>query len=149
MAGLELEEGLSAEGKDLGQVNKELLQQIEQAEAQGRLVIDLPAILLGDTDKDITLKDGDTLVVVSASQEVSIIGEVNFPTSHILDGKLGIKNYIQKSGGLTANADSDNIYVIKANGAVVAYNDARWFFQKKEHYLASGIPLWCLMNWIE
>ncbi|MEM7083785.1 MAG: SLBB domain-containing protein [Pseudomonadota bacterium] len=104
-----------------------LLQQLEGSEALGRLVIDLSLAMLGDPQHDVILEDGDRLVIPGISQEVTVIGEVQYPTSHIYDKQLDQSAYIYKSGGVTRNADVKRIYVIRADGQVVAQQASNWF----------------------
>ena len=47
---------------------------------------------------DVALKDGDRLLIPKFSQEVTIIGEVQRPTSYLFDRNFS-KNYIEQSGG--------------------------------------------------
>src|SRR5690606_27920764 len=55
-------------------------------------------------------------------------GEVQYATSHIYQPGLGRDEYINASGGLTSNADKRRIYIVRANGAVVAGDGSRrWF----------------------
>ncbi len=104
-----------------------LSSQFEKVKATGRLVIDLPAIIAGSTDADVVLKDGDNLVVPAATQEVTVIGEVFHPTSHLYQGDLERDDYINRSGGLTNKADDKRIYVVRANGSVLASSGSSWF----------------------
>ena len=111
-------------------VGQNLLEQIAEAEPLGRLVIDLPALLSGIGSEDVISRNGDQLFIPRTRQEVSIMGEVNRPTSHLLDPELTVSEYINLSGGLTQRADDDRIYIIKADGQVIAYESSRWFFEK-------------------
>lgn len=104
-----------------------VLDEVAGAQAVGRLVIDLPALLAGDKSRDVRLQDGDTLVIPEISQSVSVMGEVQFATSHLHDGKLSARDYINRSGGLAYQADEQRIYVIKADGSVTVPNQSRWF----------------------
>lgn len=99
-------------------VLKDMLSQLEGAQATGRLVIDLPKLLAGDHANNVILKDGDMLVVPELRQEITVIGEVFYPTSHLFDSSLSFKAYVNQSGGMTKRADDDRIYIVKANGAV-------------------------------
>ena len=110
-------------------LGQSLLTQLRAAEPVGRLVIDLVALIenAGDPDFDVVLKNGDTLSIPSFSQEVTVLGEVQYATSHLFDPGRGRDTYIGLSGGLTPNADSKRIYVVRANGAVVASSGSRWF----------------------
>ena len=123
-------EGGAAEAYSLGQT---LLEELRTTEAQGRLVIDLPGILAnaGDLAYDIVLRDGDELVVPPRSQEVTVIGEVQYATSHRHAPDLDRNSYIDLSGGLTVRADKKRIYIVRANGEVVAGKGSRWFRDRR------------------
>jgi protein involved in polysaccharide export with SLBB domain len=95
-----------------------LVQQLESTKAVGRLVIDLQAIAYG-TAPDIVLQDQDRIFVPDRPQEVSVLGEVNYPTSHVFVPDLSQGDYIERSGGFTYKADKRRMYVIRANGAVM------------------------------
>jgi protein involved in polysaccharide export with SLBB domain len=106
-----------------------LLQQLRTTQATGRLVIDLPWILAAgaNTEADVVLQNGDQLLIPRRSQTVTIIGEVQFPTSHIFEPNVGRDDYIERSGGFAFNADKKRIYVVRANGSVVADSGSRFF----------------------
>ena len=85
-----------------------------------RLVIDLPELLAnaGNATLDVVLRNGDRLLVPKRSQTITVIGEVQFPTSHLFADGAKLQEYIDKSGGTTADADLRRIYVVRADGAV-------------------------------
>jgi hypothetical protein len=90
-------------------------------------VIRLDEIVKGNTEADIILKDGDQLVVPDQQQEVTVLGEVQYATSHVYNRGLARDDYIGMSGGTTKRADQRRIYVVRANGEVVANASSRWF----------------------
>jgi polysaccharide export outer membrane protein len=106
-----------------------LLDKLRNTQATGRLVIDLPAILANPEDErtKVLLKQGDRLLVPAVTQDVTVIGEVQFPTSHLFTNKLSRDDYIGRSGGITQNAAKKQIYIVRANGAVLAGNQSGWF----------------------
>jgi len=110
-------------------VGRSLLQQLQGEKAVGRLVIDLPRIVRepASSPYDVVLRDGDQLIVPKFEQEVTIIGEVQDPTSHLYNPDLSRDDYIRLSGGFTAQADRKRIYVVRADGSVVANEGSRWF----------------------
>jgi protein involved in polysaccharide export with SLBB domain len=125
---------LEEEGEDQSEVlalGENLLEQVESVEPLGRLVIDLPELLAGAMEADVIARNGDQLILPRTRQEVSILGEVNYPTSHLFNPELSVGEYIDLSGGLTQRSDAGRTYIIKANGQVVSYGSSRWFFQKK------------------
>ncbi len=109
-----------------------MLDRISNVTATGRLVIDLPAILGGTLfgAEDPILRNGDRLLIPRTQQEISVIGEVFQPTSHLFDARMGVADYIDRSGGYTELADRRNVYIIKASGQVITYGDTRWFFEE-------------------
>jgi len=108
-----------------------LLEQLRSTEPVGRLVIDLSSIVAGSSD-DVILRDGDRLIVPVRAQEVTVIGEVQYTTSHLHDPSMERDDYIQKSGGVTRRADRSRIYVVRANGAVDVGNQSRFFSRSGE-----------------
>jgi polysaccharide biosynthesis/export protein len=110
-------------------VGQSLLVQIKGARAVGRLVIDVSRLErapLGST-YDVALRDGDTLSVPRFEQQVTVIGEVQNVTSHLFNPRLTRDDYIALSGGVTRRADRPRIYVVRANGSVIASSGSRWF----------------------
>jgi polysaccharide biosynthesis/export protein len=119
-------------GKDANQAlsaGKALLDNLKATEPVGRLVIDInkSAKATPGSASDVVLKGGDLLVVPRALQEVTVMGEVQSPTSHLYSGALDRDDYINMSGGLTQRADAKRIYVVKADGSVIAKTGNSWF----------------------
>lgn len=120
-------------------IAQELVAQLETTKAVGRLVINLPKILDNDKRYDVVLQDGDKLWVPDQPQEVTVIGEVNYATSHLYDPNLTRDNYIRRSGGLTYKADKERVYVIKANGEILAPTDGGgWFTNNWQQDIDAG-----------
>jgi protein involved in polysaccharide export with SLBB domain len=107
-------------------VGQELLENLQDAEPVGRLVIQWEQAIAAASKRDIVLKDGDQLLVPRITQEVTVIGEVQSPTSHLFADGLTSGDYIGLSGGLTQRADKSRIYVVRADGSVVSGGN-RWF----------------------
>jgi polysaccharide biosynthesis/export protein len=111
-------------------VGQTLLGQLRSQKAVGRLVINLPRMMRerpGSPD-DVILRDGDQLIVPRFQQQVTVIGEVQSVTSHLYSPDLARDDYIALSGGITRRADKSKIYVVHANGSVVAATSGhRWF----------------------
>ena len=73
------------------------------------------------------LRNGDRLRVPKRAQEVTVIGEVQNPTSHLFDPALSRDDYLGLSGGPNQKADDRRIYVVRANGSVETGGGSRWF----------------------
>lgn len=110
-------------------VGRSLLSQLKGEKAVGRLVIDLRRIMRepATSPYDVVLRNGDDLIVPKFEQEVTVIGEVQDPTSHLYNPNLSRDDYIRLSGGFTSQADRKRIYVVRADGSVVANEGSRWF----------------------
>lgn len=111
-------------------VAKSLLSELKSEHAVGRLVINLPKIMRepADSPYDVVLRNGDELIVPKFEQEVTVIGEVEDPTSHLYEPGLSRSAYIRMSGGFTSEAAPDKVYVVQANGSVVAHTGGNWWF---------------------
>jgi protein involved in polysaccharide export with SLBB domain len=110
-------------------VGQQLLAQLRDTKPVGRLVINLGQILAsapGSTG-DVALRDGDNLLIPKKTQEITVLGEVQSPTSHVFESGLTRADYIAKSGGTTQKADRKHIYVVRANGDVVSGQRSGWF----------------------
>ncbi|KKK44477.1 hypothetical protein LCGC14_3167050, partial [marine sediment metagenome] len=113
-----------------------LLNDLASVEAVGRLVIDLPLIV--NNQQNLVLQDGDTLYVPSKRDSISVIGEVNYSTSHLYKSGVSVDDYIALSGGLKERAAEDRIYIIKANGSVKIPNTGGWFAANNAEELEPG-----------
>jgi polysaccharide export outer membrane protein len=116
-------------------VGAKLLSQVEKAAPMGRLVIDLPALLALTPEQrlaaaqNVILRDGDQLVVPMQIQEVSILGEVQYATSHLYVKKLNAHEYLSKSGGVTRIGDKKRAYIISRDGNVKPLSKRVLFFR--------------------
>lgn len=115
-----------------------LITQLRSTVATGRWVIRLDDIVAGVTSSDIVLKGGDQLFVPDQRQEVTVLGEVQYATSHVFERGLTRDDYIGKSGGLTQRADQKRIYVVRANGEVIAERGASWFRRGSSTAMRAG-----------
>ena len=114
----------AAQGLAIGQ---QLIEQLRNTKPVGRLVINIASVLKGGLGADVLLRSGDKILVPKKTQEITILGEVQSPTSHLYQAGLTRDDYIAKSGGTTQKADRKRIYVVRANGDVVAGGRAGWF----------------------
>jgi protein involved in polysaccharide export with SLBB domain len=101
-------------------VGRSLLESLRELEPVGRLVIDLERVAAAQPGSfdDLTLKGGDRLIVPQRMQEVTVVGEVQSPTSHLWNPEFERNDYVRLSGGATQKADDGRIYVVRADGSV-------------------------------
>ncbi len=135
VASKSFQDSVSTSALSYDEMNK-LLNDLASVEALGRLVIDLP--LIQNNQQTLVLQDGDTLYVPSKRDSISVVGEVNYSTTHLYKAGISVDDYLELSGGLKERADDDRIYIIKANGAVTIPNSGNWFAPGNEQMLEPG-----------
>jgi polysaccharide export outer membrane protein len=108
-----------------------LLTQLQSSTPTGRLVIDLDLALRKQrSEEDIEVRGGDVLAIPRLKQYVTVIGEIQSPTTHVYKSDLSRDEYVALSGGTTQRADDDRIYVVRANGSVVAAQESSFWFKR-------------------
>jgi protein involved in polysaccharide export with SLBB domain len=113
-------------------IGQQLISQLRESKPVGRLVIDLNRVAKGRPGMygDVAVRDGDKLLIPKQTQEITILGEVQSPTSHVYQASLTRDDYIAKSGGATQKADRKRIYVIRANGDVISGERTGGWFRR-------------------
>jgi protein involved in polysaccharide export with SLBB domain len=77
----------------------------------------------------VTLQNGDRLVVPSKPAFVHVFGSVNVEASPLWRPNSRVKDYL-KLAGTTSDADIDNTFVMRVDGTVVSSDSQGWFFGK-------------------
>lgn len=72
------------------------------------------------------LQNGDRLVIPSAPAFVSVFGSVNAESSPLWRANSRVSDYLKLSG-LTADADEENIFILRIDGSVVSRDSGSWF----------------------
>lgn len=106
-----------------------ILELITSDEPLGRLIIDLPKILGGDSSADIVLQDGDSIVIPRETTTISVVGEVRREGVYRYQETLGLEDYVQLSAGTTVRAEEDAIYIVKADGSVNTLENSIFSFE--------------------
>lgn len=143
IASKSFENSVSSNSLSYDEMNK-LLNDLASVEAVGRLVIDLPLIV--EDKQRLVLQNGDTLYVPSKRDSISVIGEVNYATSHLFKKGITVDDYIDLSGGLKERAADERIYIIKANGSVKIPSTGSWFVVNDTNILEAGDTIVVPMN---
>ncbi len=93
----------------------------------GRMVINLDQVIEGNKQQNILLENGDKIYVPPLRNIVTVMGHIQMPTSLIFDSNMSVQDYINATGGPKKQADTDRIYVIRANGSVMLPDSSYWF----------------------
>lgn len=120
---------LTEEGTQVGDLAglDQLAQSLTQSENFGRLIVDVPRVLAGDSSADVVLQPGDTIRVPAQVNTVTVIGEVQRPGSYRFQDLYAVDDYIATSAGTTRRADSGRMYVLRANGEIRLLKERRLF----------------------
>jgi len=81
-------------GEQKHQIEK-VIKKLKRTKALGRMVINLDKIQNCDEEANILLENGDKLIIPQLAYEVSVMGEVYHPSTHIYDKNKGSSEYIQ------------------------------------------------------
>lgn len=139
----------NAEKTPAGERRQDLLKvikQLKKTEALGRMVIDLPRALDCGSEANIALRDGDKLYVPSMLDEVTVVGEVYHPTSHLYRNGLSSADYVALSGGATVLARQDHIFVAQANGEVLSVRGGDWEHSAGDVSITPGATVYVPLN---
>lgn len=114
---------------------------MKSMKAEGRVVIRLtPIEALQKSSFDVIVEGGDELEIPARPSVVNVMGQVFNPISFVHQPESSdLGSYLKKAGGPTNDADTSEMYVIKADGTVFSRqqssfglhwsdDDRRWTF---------------------
>lgn len=117
-----------ADAKQTLALKETLVRNLKSAEVTGRMVIGLEDLKHFEGGKhDIRLESGDTLSIPAIPSVVTVMGEVYNPTSIVYESGKTVSYYLEKAGGPASGADTESIFVIKADGSVISRRQDRGF----------------------
>ena len=103
------------------QQRRQLLEVMKSKVVLGRLVVKLDAAeTLEGTPNDIPLEQGDVLIVPKQPSAVLVIGSVRNPAAVVYHEGRDVGYYVARAGGLSKEADKDELYIVKADGSSMA-----------------------------
>jgi protein involved in polysaccharide export with SLBB domain len=93
--------------------------------ASGRLVINISPDIgkWENTSADIELRANDTLLIPKRPNFVVVSGQIYNPTAISYVPGRDVGWYLRKAGGATSYGDKKHIYVLRADGSVVAHGN--------------------------
>ena len=102
--------------ESVNQINS-LLSQLEQMPLSSRVVTEFDLELIeADPTLDVTLDDGDTILIPSKVNQVYVFGEVQNQGAIVFKENEDINFYIEQAGGLNNFADKKSIFLLHPNG---------------------------------
>jgi protein involved in polysaccharide export with SLBB domain len=112
--------------QSLQKQREQVLATLRSHPASGRLVINISSDISRweNTSADIELRAGDTLVIPNRPNFVMVGGQVYNPTAISYVPTKDIGWYLQKAGGATPYGNKKQIYVLRADGSIVAHGSS-------------------------
>ena len=81
-----------------------------------------------NTAADVPMRDGDTLLIPKKANYVMVTGQVFNQTAISYRPGHSAKWYLSQAGGLTQIADKKAVFVVRADGSVIAAkNNSGWW----------------------
>ncbi|MGB3928899.1 MAG: SLBB domain-containing protein, partial [Sphingobium sp.] len=103
--------------------NRQLIQsvvaQMQTREPTGRLVFDLP-VSAAQLPGDLIVENNDSVYVPTRPVTVGVFGAVPTPASFAYDSGRTIGDFVKSAGGVQKLGDKSEIFVVRANGTVIA-----------------------------
>jgi protein involved in polysaccharide export with SLBB domain len=107
------------------------LTQLEATPPVGRVVVHIKSDIKAwrNTDADVPVRDGDVLMIPKEADYITVMGQVFNATAVSYRKGRSARWYLGQAGGLTPLAEKNGVFVIRADGSVVAAKNSNsgWF----------------------
>jgi len=111
-------------------IAEERIERFRKLQSTGRIAFGLdPSERSFTRLPQVTLQNGDRLVVPAKPAFVHVFGSVNVEASPLWRPNSRVSDYL-KLAGTTSDADVDNTFVLRVDGTVVSADSQGWFFGK-------------------
>lgn len=126
-----METALSPESAKLEQAaaaqKMQLVAKFKSVKAKGRISVKITrGDKFKDSPSDLVLDEGDTLFIPETPAQVQVMGSVYNQTSFVYRKDMDVLDYLKSAGGVTANADNEDIYILKVDGTAVSKKAFSW-----------------------
>ena len=110
------------------QAQQALIGRLRQAKATGRIVLELqPTVALGPAAlPDISLEDGDRIVVPTKPSTVNVLGAVYNENAYVYRPEKRLTDYLRQAGGVSRTGDSGDVYLLRVDGSVISKRQSSW-----------------------
>jgi protein involved in polysaccharide export with SLBB domain len=119
-----------------------MLEKLKNTPVLGRMVVHLDDLAEFRGGKgDIELVGGDVLTVPKSSQSVSVFGQVYNPITLAHQPGKTVGYYLKQVGGAKKDANTDEMFVVRADGTVVSAAQSGWGLRwdgDSKRWLAGG-----------
>jgi len=95
------------------------VEKLKRIPVTGRTIIHLSSLEdFSDSQYDLEVMPGDTLIIPENPMTVSVLGQVFNPVSLAFRDGETVSDYLSRVGGPTENANTDQIFIVRADGTV-------------------------------
>jgi protein involved in polysaccharide export with SLBB domain len=108
------------------EAQESVLARLKRLQPTGRIVLELPEEPVLADLPELPLEDGDRILIPHRPAMVSVFGSVYNETAFVHRPEKTALDYVELAGGPKKEADARNIFVLRADGSVIA-NRAGWF----------------------
>jgi polysaccharide export outer membrane protein len=110
-------------GGQIASLNREMVERVRQLRSTGRVVLNLRPQSSGmNALPEMHLEDGDKLVVPFVPETIQVVGAVFNPHAFLSKDTARVGEYLHMAGGPNRDADSRRMFVLRADGSVVAHD---------------------------
>jgi protein involved in polysaccharide export with SLBB domain len=108
---------------------QQLIDKLKQIQPNGRLLIHVSPDIekWENTIADIEVRPADSLIIPKKPNFVLVAGQVYSPTAITFAPGRHASWYLRQAGGPTGFANKKEIFVVRANGAVVGKSSGQWW----------------------
>lgn len=111
----------AAAGKLQNERDQSMVESMKGVRATGRIVLEIKPNSTGLNDlPEITLEDGDTMLVPFRPATVNVIGSVYNSNAFVYRPGKTVGDYLRLAGGATRNGDKGREFVIRADGSTIS-----------------------------
>lgn len=103
---------------------RSVVDQLREREPDGRLVFDLP-VTAATLPEDLVLENNDSIYVPARPVTVGVFGAVPSPASFAYRQGATIGDFVRAAGGVQKLGDKSEIFIVRANGTVLAPHGRR------------------------
>jgi len=116
-----------------------LVERLRAIKPSGRVVLQLRPD--STALPELALEDGDRLYIPPQPTTVGVFGSVFNAGSYLYSGSRSIDDYLNLAGGPTKGADQGSVFVVRANGSVVASPQGKgWFSSRQDLAGVAAVP---------
>ncbi len=118
-----------AQPEQVASFNHGLIDQLHQLQPTGRIVLDLNPHSTGESQLPETpLEDGDQLLVPPTPATIQVIGAVHNQNAFLYRDGARVGEYLHHAGGTNRDADSGQMFVLRADGSVASRSRGQSIF---------------------